>query len=118
MIGARHFGMRGALVAVAGMLAAPLCLLLLLALVYTSYAEHPMMAGALRGMSAVAAGLITAAGIKLMSGLKNNPMGRLACATLALCCFIAIAVLRIPLVYVLLAVGGVGSVYTYRKISP
>lgn len=118
MIGARHFGLRGALVAVAGLLAAPLVLLLILALVYTNYAEHPMMAGALRGMSAVAAGLITATGIKLMSGLKNSPMGRLVSAALALCCFIAIALLRIPLAYVLLAAGGIGCIYTYRKIAP
>jgi chromate transporter len=118
MIGARHFGVPGALAALAGMLTAPLIILLLLALVYTHYASHPMMIGALRGMSAVAAGLITASGIKLMGALKNNPMGRFACAALGLSCFVAIALLRVPLAYVLLVVGGIGCIYTYRKIAP
>lgn len=117
MIGARHFGLPGALSALAGMLTAPLVVLLLVALVYTHYASHPMMIGALRGMSAVAAGLITATGIKLAGGLKNNPMGRFACAVLAVACFVAITVLGVPLVYVLLVVGGAGCVYTYRKIA-
>lgn len=118
MIGARYFGLPGALAALAGMLIMPMIVLLLLALVYTQYASHPMMIGALRGMGAVAAGLITATGIKLASSLKNNPMGRLTCAALAFCCFVAITVLRFPLVYVLLMVGGAGCVIVYRKISP
>ncbi len=66
MIGARHFGLRGALVAMAGMLAAPLAVVLGLALLHARFADSPQLAGALRGMGAVAAGLIIATGLKLM----------------------------------------------------
>ena len=46
MIGARYFGLRGALAALAGMLTVPLILVVLLALVYAQYANHPGVAGA------------------------------------------------------------------------
>src|SRR3954471_6221102 len=57
MIGGRHFGLRGAMVALAGILTVPLVLVLLLALIYAQVAGDPHVAGALRGMGAVAAGL-------------------------------------------------------------
>jgi len=60
MIGARSFGFKGAMAALAGMLTAPLILVLLLALVYARFSDIPGVAGALRGMGAVAAGLIAA----------------------------------------------------------
>jgi chromate transporter len=57
MIGDRYFGLRGALAALAGMLAVSRCMLVLaLALVYAHSSSHPAVAGALRGMGAVAAG--------------------------------------------------------------
>src|SRR6476469_6391008 len=56
MIGGRYFGLPGAMAALAGMLAVPLVVILLLALVYAQIAAHPGVAGALRGMGAVAAG--------------------------------------------------------------
>lgn len=117
MIGARHFGARGAVAALAGMLAVPLVVVLLLALVYTQYASNPMMNGALRGMSAVAAGLITATGLKLVVSLRSSPLGRVVCTLLGVGCFCAIALLRLPLVYVLLVLGGIGCVLAYRKLG-
>ena len=60
MIGDRSFGLRGALVAVAAMLTVPLLVVLVLALLYAHFGTNPHVAGALRGMGAVAAGLITA----------------------------------------------------------
>ena len=50
MLGARSFGLPGSMAALAGILAAPLLLVLLLALVYAQYATHPHVVGALRGM--------------------------------------------------------------------
>ncbi|MDO8370827.1 MAG: chromate transporter, partial [Polaromonas sp.] len=71
MIGHRYFGLRGAMAALAGMLTVPLLVVLLLALVYAQFAGNPGVAGALRGMGAVAAGLIAATGLKLMGALKT-----------------------------------------------
>ena len=47
MIGGRYFGLKGALAALAGMLTAPLIIVLLLALLYAQFADHPGVAGAL-----------------------------------------------------------------------
>src|SRR3954470_14087298 len=55
-LGARYFGWRGAMVALAGMLTCPLLVVLMLALVYAQFANSAQVAGALRGMGAVAAG--------------------------------------------------------------
>jgi chromate transporter len=118
MIGGRYFGLRGALAALAGMLAVPLVLVLLLALVYARYADHPGVAGALHGMSAVAAGLIAAAGLKLIGALKKNPLGIPLCAALGIACFIAIALLRWPLGYALFGLGAISCVLAYRKLKP
>jgi len=117
MIGHRYFGLRGAMVALAGMLAVPLLVVLLLALVYAQFAGHPGVAGALRGMGAVAAGLIAATGLKLMGALKTHPLGLPVCIALAVACFAAIALLRLPLAYVLLGLGGLACTLTYRKLA-
>ncbi|MDP3519078.1 MAG: chromate transporter [Hydrogenophaga sp.] len=117
MIGGRYFGLSGALAALAGMLAAPLVVVLLLAVLYGTVAELPMAQGALRGMGAVAAGLITATGIKLIAALDNNAMGRTACLLLAALTFVAIALLRWPLLWVLLGIGGGACLWAYRVLG-
>jgi chromate transporter len=117
-IGSRYFGFRGAMAAVAGMLAAPLLVVIVLALIYAHYAGNPHVAGALRGMGAVAAGLITATGLKLCTALKTHPLGVPLCALLGGATFVAIAMLRLPLIWVLLGLGGVACALTWRKLTP
>jgi chromate transporter len=118
MIGARYFGLPGALVALAGMLTIPLMIVLLLTFVYAQFADHPGLAGALRGMGAVAAGLITAAGLRLLTTLKTNPLGLPVSIALALACFATIALFRWPLLYVLPSLGVIAFVIAYRKVKP
>ena len=118
MIGGRYFGLKGAMAALAGMLTLPLIIVLLLALVYAQFADHPGVAGALRGMGGVAAGLITATGLKLSSALLKNVLGLRQCIALGSLCFVAIAVLRWPLVYVLLGLGGIACTLAWRKLAP
>lgn len=118
MIGDRYFGLRGAMVALAGMLTVPLFVVLGLALLYAQFSSSAAVAGALRGMGAVAAGLIAATGIKLASALARHPLGVPLCAVLAVACFTAIALLRWPLGWVLLSLGPLACVLTYRKLAP
>ena len=118
MIGSRYFGIKGAMAALAGMLAAPLVIVLLLALVYAQFAGHPGVQGALRGMGAVAAGLIAATGLKLFGALQKNVLGLPLCMVLGVVCFIAIALLRWPLAYVLLGLGGLACAVAYRRLAP
>jgi chromate transporter len=118
MLGSRYFGLRGALAGLAGMITVPLVVLLLIALVYAQYANHPGVAGALRGMGAVAAGLIIAVGLKLFPALKHSALGMGGCLTLGAMGFAAIALLRWPLAYVLLGLGGLACVLAYRRLAP
>lgn len=117
MLGHRYFGLRGALVALAGMLIAPLFVVLSLAAVYSHFADNQQVQGALRGMSAVAAGLIVATGLKLISALKSNPLGRGWSTGLAICTFVLIAWLKIPLAYVIVGLGTLACVVCYRRIQ-
>lgn len=118
MIGARYFGLAGALTALAGMLAVPLVVVLLLALLHARFAAHPAVAGALRGMAAVSAGLIGAAGLKLSAAFARNPMPLAWCVALSLLGFVLVAILHCPLAYVLFGLGGLACVLTYRRLRP
>jgi chromate transporter len=116
-LGARYFGLRGALVALAGIITFPLLVVLALALVYAGFASNPHVAGALRGMGAVAAGLITATGLKLSSALQRNVLGLPLCIALGITAFVTIAWLKLPLAWVLVALGGIGCVAAYRRLA-
>jgi chromate transporter len=116
-LGARYFGLPGAFTAIAGMLTFPLLVVLALALVYAEFAGNPHVAGSLRGMGAVAAGLVTATGFKLMGALQKNVLGLAVCAAMGSLAFVAIAWLKLPLAWVLLALGGLGWALAWRKLA-
>ncbi len=117
MIGGRYFGLGGAFAAMAGMLTVPLVIVLLLAALYSSVADLPVAQGALRGMGAVAAGLIAATGLKLVSALDTNAMGLPACAALAVLTFTAIVGLGWPLAWVLPAIGSPACLWAWVKLA-
>jgi len=116
IIGDRHFGLRGAFAALAGMVAVPLVIVLVLAALYAEFASQPMVSGALRGMGAVAAGLVIATGLKLLSTLRKSVLGMWLGATLAALMFVAIAVLRWPLLWMILVLGTIGVVLAWRRL--
>lgn len=117
MIGGRYFGLPGALSALAGMLAIPLVVVILLAMLHSHYAGHPGVDGALRGMAAVAAGMIGAAGLRLSSALARHPLPLAWGVALAVLAFVLVALVRVPLLYVLFGVGGLGCLLTYRRLK-
>ena len=107
MFGDRFFGLRGALAAVGGMLVVPLVIVMALTAAYAQFSHVPMVAGALRGMGAVAAGLILATAAKLAGSLRTSRLGASLAGAFALATFATIALLRWPLVGV---IAGLGSV--------
>jgi chromate transporter len=117
MIGDRYFGMRGALAALAGMLALPLVIVLLLAALLGGVADLPSTQGALRGMGAVAAGLIAATGIKLIAALKHNVMGLTACWAFAISALLCIGYFRWPLIWVLVCLGVPACWWAYQRLG-
>jgi chromate transporter len=117
MLGDRYFGPRGALAAMSGLLAVPLVIVLILAVLFSSVSSMPVAQGAMRGMGAVVAGLIAATGLRLISALRQNVMGLMACGAFCAATFVAIALVRLPLVGVLLGFGGVASIWAWRQIG-
>jgi len=115
-LGSRYFGPSGVVVAVAGLITCPLLLLLALALVYTEFSSNPRAAGALRGMGAVAAGLVLSTALKLASTLRTNRMGPWVGAAFSLVTFVAIAWLRVPLVWIVLGLGTVAIAVAWQRL--
>ena len=117
ILGNRYFGWRGALAALAGILLPPLVIVLLLATLYNQFVHLPEVAGAVRGMGAAAAGLIGAVSLKMMTGLKRNEMGAGICTALIAITFIAVGLLRWPLVYVVMGLGVPAFAYAVWMIG-
>ena len=116
-VGARYFGWRGAVVGVLGLVTVPILLVLTLAVGYVHWGNHPAVVGALRGMGAVAAGLIMGTGLKLFSALKFSPLGMPLCVLLGGVAFVAATLLHFPLIYILLGPGVVACCLAYQRLS-
>jgi chromate transporter len=97
-IGARFRGPAGALAALAGFILVPWTVGFALGAMLLSYAHTAVLQGFLRGIAAAAAGLIIATGIRLLMPHRPRPVA-LAIAALA---FAGLAVLRLPLLIVVL----------------
>jgi chromate transporter len=83
---------------------------------YTQFAHVYAIAGAVRGMGAAAAGLIGAAAIKMLLGLKNNLLGVYVCSALIALTFIAVALLRLPLISTVLGLGIPSFAYAWVQV--
>jgi len=98
-IGAKFRGPAGALAALAGFILIPWTVGFVLGGLLLSYAQAPLLQGILRGIAAVAAGLIIATGIRLLLPHRSRPVA-LVFTALA---FIGLAILRLHLLIVVLA---------------
>ena len=105
LAGYRFLGVRGALSALGGLLAIPAVVVLALAALQRHLGSYPAVAGAIRGVSAVSAGLIAGTALKLATGLRGSVLGTAPSLLLGVAAFTLVAILHVPLVYALLAVG-------------
>jgi chromate transporter len=105
ILGDRHFGGRGAAAACFGLMTVPMAIVLALTIGYQQFAGQAAVAGALRGMGAVAAGLIFATAVKLARTLKSNPVGWPLGLLLGALTFALVGLLRWPMVWVLMGLG-------------
>ncbi|HEY9460223.1 MAG TPA: chromate transporter [Paralcaligenes sp.] len=117
MLGDRYFGLRGAMAALAGMISIPLLLVLAMTILYTEYSHYDVIVRALRSMGAVAAGLIIGTGFKLFSTLKSNPIGLPAASVLIVFTFVVVALLRWPLLVVLLITGIPATIWAAMQLA-
>jgi len=116
MIGDRFHGWRGAFAALAGMMSVPLLIVLVLTEGYAMFAHDAMVAGALKGMGAVSAGLFIGTALRLAPALRGNVLGFGLCVALAAGSFAAVALLSWPLVWVILGVGLVACALAWRRL--
>ncbi len=116
MFGERHFGWRGAVAASAGILIAPTLLVLAVGSLYLQYADHLAVGGALRGMGAVAAGLVIGTGLKLSASLHQHPLPLWLGWLLSMTAFALVVFLQWPLWWVLPLIGGIGCFLTWRRL--
>lgn len=117
MIGDRFFGWRGALAALAGMIAAPMALMLLLAWLVAQASQWPQahgpIRGALAGIAAVAAGQIIGTVLRLAAPLREHELGWPASVSLAGLAFVLMALLKWPLLWVLIGLGSLTCMATW-----
>jgi chromate transporter len=99
IIGRRFQGVAGAAAAFAGLLLMPLVIVLALATVYAQFAQVAALRGACSGVSASASALIVATALKLARPLKTSAWQVVICSI----AFVAIALLRVPLLWMLAA---------------
>ncbi len=118
IFGDQHFGWRGALASLAGLLLAPLAIVLSLTLLARQAAGSAEVSGALRGMGVVAAALILSTAWKVTGTLKSNRMGLVWCAVLAAATVFAVAVMRWPMAGVLAALVPLSWALAWWKLRP
>ena len=101
IIGARFHGIAGSAAALGGLLTVPLTTILTLAVLYSRFGQLPGVDAALRGVGAAAGGLVLATGLRMAAALGRTPRVLL----FLVAAFVAVAVLRWPLIPVLLGLA-------------
>ena len=118
MYGDRHFGWRGAGAALAGLMIAPLAVVITLTLLARQAAGSTEVTGALRGMGVAAAALVASTAWKVTHTLRENRMGPLWCAALAVATVLAVGVMRWPMAAVLGVLVPVSWTLAWWKLRP
>ncbi len=100
-LGQRRHGLAGALSALAGVMAVPFVIFIAIGALYTRFGQMNVVHGALSGVSAAAAGFVIAVGVKL----ARPHRGVVRSMAFGAATFIAMGLLRFPLLYVFLALA-------------
>ncbi len=111
MVGARFHGPAGSAAALAGLLGAPIAIVLAASALYTRYREQFALDGMIDAVGAAAAGLFVAMALKLARPLLQQPAARAVFAGLA---FTGVGVFRFPLHWVLLALAPLSIAAAWR----
>jgi chromate transporter len=102
----------GAVAAFLGLMAAPVAIVIGLGVVYDRYADLPPVRHAFVALSAAAAAFMLSTAWKIASPLRGRPLA----IGVAVCTFLVIAVLRLPLPAALpvLALGSAALLWRFR----
>jgi len=109
-LGMRFRGVKGALAAIFGLIAVPSMVVVMLGILYQHYQHDPLIKHLFAGLAAAASGLLIQMAVKIALPLRKN----LVLAGLATICFIAIAWLRIPLLWTMLVMTPLSVLITAK----
>ncbi|MGI4890823.1 MAG: chromate transporter [Janthinobacterium lividum] len=110
MLGYRYHGVRGAAVAMSGLVVVPAVLLLLIVMLYDHFSALSLVQNLLKGMAAVAAGLVLSTAVRLAQGQSRTWRA----IGIGLAVFLAIGVLQWPLLPVMLVLIPLALVLEWR----
>jgi chromate transporter len=99
LVGKRHGGLAGAIVAPLGLLAGPFAIVVLLAMLYDAYGQLPIAQSMLRGIAAAGSGLLFAMAWRMGSAIRDKAVFLPFAALVVL----GVAGLRWPMLWVMLA---------------
>jgi chromate transporter len=109
-LGARFHGIPGAVAAFVGLMAAPIACVITLGVIYDRYAQVPTVRHAFAGLAAAASAMVLANALRISAPLRSRPLG----LVVAVATFLAIAVLRLPLALVLIAMTALSTLLMWR----
>ena len=109
-LGSRFRGLPGALAAMAGLLLAPVAIVMALSTVYVRFSGLPAVHHAFAGLAAAASGLVIAMVVKIAWPLRSS---RIAVAVAAVA-FVAVALLRLPLLPILIVLAPISILVRHR----
>ena len=99
--GQRQHGLAGALAALSGVIVVPLMIFMGLGALYARFGHMAIVHGVLSGSSAAAAGFSITVGIRIAGPHRRRPVS----AVFGTAAFVGMALLKFPLLYVLLALA-------------
>ncbi|HZZ10049.1 MAG TPA: chromate transporter [Paraburkholderia sp.] len=111
-IGHRLLGWRGALLAVAGIIVPPAIVIIILGTLLTSVLHFPLAHILLAGAAAAATGLSLSMGVLTAQRVPRRVLPLLFLAGT----FVAVGILRLPLVWVVFGGGGLSVLCEYLKL--
>ena len=114
VVGGRFAGPAGALAAVAGLLSAPVAIVLGIADIYARFGETGRFAGMIAGLGAAACGLVASTSAKMAAPLvRARPLSAAPVIVLA---FVGVGLAHLPLLWVILALTPLSVAAAWRTL--
>ena len=110
-LGARFRGPAGSIAALAGLMLAPMTIVIALGALYAEFGDAGAVRGVFVGISAAAAGLVIATGLKMARPLRRDPVA----LGFGLITLGAVGVLRLPMVEVVLVLAPISMAVAWWR---
>ncbi len=112
-IGYRMLGLRGAIAGFCGIIIPPGIVILLLGVLFARLSAYPVTHIALQGAAAGAIGLSASMGLTAARRVRREVLP----LALFVATFVAVGVLRLPIIWVVLVAGSIGVAGEYRRLG-